>query len=56
MDNPFKALESKETIPEHLKKEVMSSINLSQLILDVSDLFLGKMGDTITGLFKTDQK
>lgn len=56
MENPFKTIEPEENIPENMKKEVMASINLSQLILDVSDLFLGKMGDTLSGLFKTDQK
>ena len=60
MENPFKKLESTEQAPPGLEKKVMSSVNLSQLIINMSDLFVVKMGETLGGLFKigdsNDQK
>ncbi len=56
MKNTFKELESNEQAPEGLKNKVMSSINFSRLIMDISDLFIGKMGETLEGLFKTEKK
>ncbi len=50
--NPFKQLEE-EPLPEKLKDKVMTSIEMSQLMMDVADLFMVKMGKTFSGLFKT---
>ncbi len=51
-DNPFKQL-AEEPVPDTLKEKVMSSIEMSQLMIDMADLFVVKMGKTVTELFKT---
>ena len=56
MENTFKKLEPKESAPQELEKKVMGSVNLAQLAIDISDLFVVKMGDTVGGLFKTGKK
>ncbi|MDF9798960.1 hypothetical protein OKW21_004223 [Catalinimonas alkaloidigena] len=53
--NPFKALEEEAQAPEKLGDKVMESIVLSELIMDIADLFIVKTGKTIASLFKTDQ-
>ena len=52
--NPFRQLEEESPAPEHLKDKVMTSVELSQLIGDIADLFVDKMGKTALGLFKLD--
>ena len=51
--NPFKQLEEEHVAPEGLKRKVMESVEVSQLLLEVADLFSDKMGRTIVDLFKT---
>lgn len=51
--NPFKEL-SDSLPPSELKEKVMHSVEMSQLILDVADLFVVKMGKTVSQLFKTN--
>ena len=52
--NPFQQLEKEHPAPEHLKEKVMTSVELSQLIGDIADLFVDKMGQTALNLFKLD--
>ena len=54
--NPFKKLEEVHAAPEALKERVMTSVELSQLLLEVTDLFTDKMGKVALNLFKTDIK
>ena len=51
--NPFKQL-AKPEAPQALKERVMTSVELSQLFIEVTDLFTNKMGKTALDLFKTD--
>lgn len=51
--NPFKELEHEVKAPEKLKSKVMESIEISDLILDIADLFVVKTGKTLASLFKT---
>lgn len=53
-NNPFKKLEKVHRAPEALKERVMTSIDLSQLLVEITDLFTDKMGKTALHLFKTD--
>jgi len=52
--NPFKELEQEAKAPEKLKEKVMNSIELSELILSITDLFVVKTGQTLVSLFKTN--
>ena len=54
--NPFQQLEEEYPAPEHLKEKVMTSVELSQLIGDIADLFVDKMGKTALNLFKLDDE
>ncbi len=47
MDNPFKRIIHHHTVPEVLKKKVLSDIGMIKLTLDVADLFLVKYPNTI---------
>ena len=51
--NPFKQL-AKPEAPKALKERVMTSVELSQLFMEVTDLFTTQMGKTALDLFKTD--
>ena len=51
--NPFKELEQETRAPEQLKEKVMDSIELSELIMNIADLFIVKPGKTLSSLFKT---
>ena len=53
--NPFKKLEESHRPPPVLRERVMTSVELSQLLMEVTDLFTDKMGRTALDLFKTDQ-
>jgi hypothetical protein len=55
--NPFKKLPQQHTEkpPETLKKEVMESVEMSKVLLGIADLFTFKMGETFTGIFRTEQ-
>ena len=52
--NPFKKLEETHQVPRALKERVMTSVELSQLLGDIADLFTDKMGKAAIDLFKTD--
>ena len=55
-NNPFKEIEEQEEkAPPQLKKQVMESVRLSQLIMGMADLFLLKFGKSLEGLFKIDK-
>ena len=51
--NPFKQL-VEPTAPKALKARVMTSVELSQLLIDVTDLFTSKMGMAAISLFDLD--
>jgi hypothetical protein len=53
--NPFKQLELKkdQRLPENFKQEVMESIETAKIVLGIADLFTFKMGETFTGIFRT---
>lgn len=54
-DNPFKKIEEHHPpAPRELKERVMTSVKLSQLLIEVTDLFTDKMGKTALDLFRTD--
>jgi hypothetical protein len=56
VNNPFKQLNRKEEkVPENLKKEVMETVEMSGLVLGIADLFTVKMGETFSGLFRTQK-
>lgn len=50
--NPFKGIESTNEVPPHMKDKVMSSVNFSNMLLDITELFTGNMASSVTGLFK----
>ncbi len=50
--NPFKQLKQ-EKAPVHLKQEVIESIETAKIVLGIADLFTMKMGETFTGIFRT---
>lgn len=50
--NPFKELESNHQPPAHMKDKVMSSVNFSNMLLDITELFTSNMANSVTGLFK----
>ena len=47
MNNPFKRIIHHHSVPEVLKKKVLSDIGMIKLTLDVADLFLVKYPNTI---------
>ena len=47
MDNPFKRIIHHHSVPEVLKKKVLSDIGMIKLTLDVADLFLVKYPNTV---------
>lgn len=51
--NPFKKLGEEYKAPKRLKEKVMSSVEISRLLIDVADLFTDKMGRTLLDLFRT---
>ena len=54
--NPFKKLAETHEAPPALKERVMTSVELSQLLIEITDLFTDKMGKTAIDLFKTDDE
>ncbi len=52
--NPFKKLAETHEAPPALKERVMTSVELSQLLIEITDLFTDKLGKTAIDLFKTD--
>lgn len=52
--NPFKQLAETHEAPPALKERVMISVELSQLLIEITDLFTDKMGKTAIDLFRTD--
>lgn len=56
MENPFKQLVYRETLPELIKEKVMADINLIKLGLDLADLFLVKNPQTLNETFKKPKK
>lgn len=56
VNNPFKQLSrNEEKAPANLKKEVMETVEMSGLVLGIADLFTVKMGETFSGLFRTQK-
>ena len=57
INNPFKQLKNnkEEKAPAHLKSEVMETVEMSGLVLGIADLFTLKMGETFSGLFRTQK-
>ncbi|MEQ9439607.1 MAG: hypothetical protein RIG62_11195 [Cyclobacteriaceae bacterium] len=51
--NPFKKLEEEHKAPEGLKEKVIASVEISQVLMEIADLFTEKMGRTVLDLFKT---
>ncbi len=54
--NPFKKLAETHEAPPALKERVMTSVELSQLFIEITELFTDKMGKTAIDLFKTDDE
>ena len=54
-NNPFKQLEKAEA-PKALKERVMTSVKLSQLLMEVTDLFTVQMGRTALSMFEKETK
>lgn len=52
--NPFKSLEGDEKVPEGLKDKVMSSVNFSNMLLDITELFTTNMANSVGSLFKVE--
>lgn len=52
VENPFKKLEPNQEVPPHLKDKVMGSVNFSNLLGDLAELFTSNMANSLTGLFK----
>lgn len=50
MENPFKKIQHKETLPEVIKEKVLKDVSRIQLALDLADLFVVKYPDTIGDL------
>lgn len=55
-ENPFEKLEEKHKAPPRLKERVMTSVELSKLLMEVTELFTSKMGSAALNLFRTDDK
>ena len=51
--NPFEQINELE-VPQRLKQRVMTSVELSQLFMEVTDLFTTQMGRTALQLFSQD--
>ena len=50
--NPFKELESDQQPPAHIKDKVMASVNFSNMLVDITELFTSNLASSVTGLFK----
>lgn len=50
-NNPFKKLETNKEVPDGLKEMVMESVESAKLLVDFSDLFSNKFGQTLTSIF-----
>ncbi len=46
-ENPFKIIEPREQVPEHLKKGVMGSVKTVVLMLRLVQLFVGDFSSVI---------
>lgn len=51
-ENPFKGLESDQQPASHIKDKVMASVNFSNMLVDITELFTSNMASSVTGLFK----
>ncbi len=54
-NNPFKGLESDQQPPTKIKDKVMASVNFSNMLIDITELFTGNMAGSLGGLFKLKQ-
>ncbi|RCS28257.1 hypothetical protein DUT90_01360 [Polaribacter sp. WD7] len=54
MDNPFKRIIHHQSVPEVLKKKVLSDIGMIKLTLDIADLFLVKYPNTVGDLLSSN--
>lgn len=55
MNNPFKRIIHHHSVPDVLKKKVLSDIGMIKLTLDVADLFLVKYPNTIGDIFGSNK-
>lgn len=56
-ENPFKKLGGDEKkVPEDLKNKVMESVTLIDLMKDFSSLFTANYANSVSSLFKTQNK
>ncbi len=55
-ENPFKKLEEEHPAPMALKERVMTSVEISKLLMEVTDLFTNQMGSAALGLFRINRK
>lgn len=55
-ENPFKIIEPREEVPEHLKEEVMGSVKTVVLILRMVQVFVGDFANIFIDKFKTIEK
>ncbi len=51
--NAFEQIESNENIPDHVKAEMLSSLDTFKLIADVVDLFFVKSGQATAQLLSS---
>ena len=55
MSNPFKRIIHHHSVPDVLKKKVLSDIGMIKLTLDIADLFLVKYPNTIGDFLGNDK-
>jgi len=46
--NAFQQIEANDKLPEHVKEEMLSSLDIFKLIADVVDLFFVKSGQSLS--------
>ncbi|MEM7371847.1 MAG: hypothetical protein AAF587_24745 [Bacteroidota bacterium] len=54
MDNPFKQIEPKDSLPKEAKQQALGNIYSIKFVMDVLDLFLAKFGATAGESFSTE--
>ena len=54
MENPFKKVIEEKELPAYLKEKVLDDINLIKLTLDLSELFLVNVPDSLLTFFKNN--
>lgn len=56
MDNPFKKILQDEKLPDYLKDRVIDNLNFIKLSLDMSELYVVKIPQTIQSLLGDKDK